>query len=195
MKINMVKCSVDGCDEKMYARECCHKHWKRLRRYGDPLAGRIPHGEALRYFQEVVLPHDENRCLLWPYSRTPQGYAKFWLDGRVQSVSRAACIHVHGHAPSPHHECAHGCGRGHLGCVAPTHLRWATPIENNADKHQHGTVNSGERNGAARLTEDDVRAIRALKGKKLQREIGALFGITQTHVSTIHRGKIWSSVH
>src|SRR3990170_1408240 len=31
-------CGVDGCDEKYLAHGLCTKHWKRWKKYGDPLA-------------------------------------------------------------------------------------------------------------------------------------------------------------
>jgi hypothetical protein len=75
--------------------------------------------------------------------------------------------------------------------VTRRHLSWKTPKENNADKLDHGTHSRGERNGRAILNEAQVREIRALKGKLLQREIGAMFGVSQVRVSAIHRRKQW----
>jgi hypothetical protein len=55
-------------------------------------------------------------------------------------------------------QCAHG--DGDTGNNRLTNLRWATIPENMSDKKLHGTDSSGERNGAAKLTEDQVRVIR-----------------------------------
>lgn len=53
----------------------------------------------------------------------------------------------------------------------------------------------GEENHNAKLTEDDVRAIRGLVGKGLsQGEIGQLFGVNQQSVSNIIRRVTWRHV-
>lgn len=49
----------------------------------------------------------------------------------------------------------------------------------------------GEDHGMAKLTPDDVHRIRALAGQLTQRQIAALFGIRQPHVSSIVRRDKW----
>lgn len=98
---------------------------------------------------------------------------------------------AHGEPPSPEHEAAHSCGKGHLGCIHPHHVRWATPKENSADMVLHGTSVRGERNAAAILTKDQVREIFALKGKVRQIEIAHYFEVSQATVADIHRGGAW----
>ncbi|WJI43714.1 hypothetical protein NL532_24210 [Mesorhizobium sp. C120A] len=71
------------------------------------------------------------------------------------------------------------------------HLSWKTPIENAADKLDHGTIARGEQHGNAKLTEADVRSIRSLGGGLLHREIGDLFGVTSSTISVIRSRKSW----
>ena len=186
-------CAVDGCDKPSYVRGWCNAHYRRWRTHGDPLGGRPSlDGEPLRYFHEVVLAYDGDECLLWPYAKDGPGYAKLWHDGKVRTVSRLVCEHFIGVPPTPAHEAAHSCGKGNLGCVAKRHLRWATPTENHADKVAHGTTNRGERQGASKLTEDQVIEIRALCGFISQSVIADRFGIDQSTVSDIKRRKRWA---
>lgn len=49
------------------------------------------------------------------------------------------CQKAHGDPPSPKHDAAHSCGRGHEGCVNPNHLSWKTKKQNQADRITHGT--------------------------------------------------------
>lgn len=67
-----------------------------------------------------------------------------WIDGRTHTVSRLVCEYINGKAPSPEHEAAHNCGKGHEGCVNPLHMRWATRAENFSDKVIHGTSMRGK---------------------------------------------------
>lgn len=71
-------------------------------------------------------------------------------------------------------------------------LRWASRKDNLADRQVHGTVNNGERNGAAVLNTGQVRAIRADTAS--QSDIAEKFGIGQATVSKIKRGARWAHV-
>lgn len=70
-------------------------------------------------------------------------------------------------------------------------LAWGTRAENEADKINHGTDNRGERHGMAKLTTDQVKAIREAFGS--HRVIADRFGICQSHVSVIRSGKAWAA--
>lgn len=122
-------------------------------------------GEAAKFFAEIVLPHDGDECLTWPFAVTRKGYAVMQYHRRLRSVHRVACELVHGYAPSEVHEAAHSCGRGHLGCVNPNHIRWATRLENSADRTAHGRTAKGQKNGAAKLTDKQALEIAALLSK------------------------------
>lgn len=149
-------------------------------------------GEPAEFFQTVVLDYDGSECLIWPYSRHGAGYGTIRKDGRTATVSRLVCEYVHGPAPTPAHEAAHSCGNGHLGCVAKNHLSWKTPLENNLDKIEHGTIMRGEKHHSAKLTQEQVREIMKLRGTMTQAEIGNIYGVSQMQISRIFRGKKWN---
>lgn len=68
-------------------------------------------------------------------------------------------------------------------------LRYATPLENAADKFVHGTVLRGVDHGRAKLTVADVLEIRS--SNLSQSKTAALFGISCGQVSNIRTRKQW----
>lgn len=185
-------CSIVGCEKPSVCRNLCNSHYGRLKVHGDPLAGAVPKGEALRYLNDVVVGSTATDCIKWPYNLAGPGYGKVYIAGKSHIVSRVVCERAHGPAPTPKHQAAHSCGNGHLGCVTPAHLSWKTPAENCADRTVHGTQQRGAKQWKAKLTENDVRLIRQLKGTMPQHKIGELFGVAQTTVANVHRGGSWS---
>lgn len=74
-------------------------------------------------------------------------------------------------------------------------LEWCTGAQN--VQHTFKVLGrkglAGRNNGAAKLTARDVKSIRVLlkRGNHFQREIAELFGVTQTAISAIKRGRLW----
>jgi hypothetical protein len=146
----------------------------------------------MRFVREIALHYTGDGCLTWPFAKDRDGYGQIRVNGRTVVVSRYVCELVNGPAPTPKHEAAHSCGNGDKGCIAPDHLDWKTPSENNADKLIHGTINRGERNGKAKLSEAAVREIIAMKGKEMQIKLAEKFGVSNKTVSDIHTGRKWA---
>ncbi len=190
----MKKCTIVDCGSKLYANGMCEKHYDRVRRHGRSdicLKPKAETGAPLKFIKSVVLPFDSSQCLTWPFYRRKNGYGEIRTGGKMTGAHRLVCALAHGEPPSPKHEAAHSCGKGHEGCVNPDHLRWATPFENANDRASHGTIPFGERAPSAKLTRDDVVEIRALAGSVSQRMIAARFGISHSNVCRIVRGRTW----
>nr|WP_155997857.1 hypothetical protein [Ochrobactrum sp. UNC390CL2Tsu3S39] len=105
-------------------------------------------------------------------------------------VSRYVCEKTNGPSPDKNYDCAHSCGKGHLGCVNPKHLSWKTRADNLADTVIHGTHRRGERSNLSKLTEAEVFEIKYSTAN--QRQTAAQYGIDQSTVSDIRRGKSWA---
>ena len=135
-------CSVKDCDGDFHCHGYCYKHYIRWKRHGDPLYSKI---ETKRAMVTKAIAWTSNKCLFWPWGTAGEGYAVMRLNGEMIYVSRLVCEQIHGAPPTPFHQTAHSCGKGHLGCIAGNHVRWATRAENEQDKKQHGTYYRGTR--------------------------------------------------
>jgi hypothetical protein len=193
---SMPVCSIDGCDRSINSNGLCSRHYHRQRRYGDPLGGGgYRDGERLRFFEQAK-EYLGDECLIWPYGTS--GGRAYITNPETKvtcQVSRLLCEHAHGPPPTPYHEAAHSCGKGHLACIAINHLRWATRKENNDDKKIHGTVLRGERVPGAKLSEAKVVEIRKLWSAGLAKPVIAeRFGVWTPTISDIVSGKTWAHI-
>lgn len=77
---------------------------------------------------------------------------------------------------------------------APANLEWVTPSENFRHALRTGLVKParGTRQPQAKLTEADVRAIRA--SSEPHRQLAARYGVCKTNIGEIKSGKNWSHV-
>jgi hypothetical protein len=158
--------------------------------HGNPFGGRTPNGEPMAFYRHVVLLHDADECLPWPYANDGKGYGVVWVDGSIEYVSRLVCEAVHGPPPTPDHEAAHGCGKGHLACVAKRHLTWKTHAENMEDKFAHGTILRGEQVGNAKITADQAASVKRAVGVDASAMADRL-GVSKATIYSIRRGENW----
>lgn len=184
-------CKVDGCDKQAIARGWCRHHydkWKRPRKSEADRSAEF----RLNYLSDTVMSYEGRDCLIWPFGRDGKGYGRLSIKGRSYIVSRMVCREVHGEPPTPQHEAAHSCGKGHEGCVNPHHLSWKTRLENKADSIAHGTHVRGHKHRLAKLTEDKVRLIRSeiTRGQK-QSVIAQKYGVSRGTISDVSSGRHW----
>ncbi len=177
-------CTVESCGRPVRSVGLCGAHYKRNLKYGSPLAGGTYKGAPFAWLKGH-LDHDGTECLTWPFAVNEHGYAIVSFEGRAQIASRVVCSLVKGPAPTPEHEAAHSCGKGHLACIHPKHVRWATSLENEADKIAHGTYLVGEANHATKISDESVSRMRQLRASGLSLgRIGSEFGVS---ARTVHR--------
>lgn len=111
---------------------------------------------------------------------------------RPVAVHRMVCEAFHGPCP-PEQECRHI--DGDAANNAPVNLMWGTRIENQRDRHTHGTSNAGERNGRAKLTAIQAKAIydRVMAGEA-RTVLAAEYGTTLGQVGLIVGGFRWAKI-
>jgi len=115
---------------------------------------------------------------------------RLWANGKKIGflVSRLVCAAFNGPPPFP------GALAAHEDDVPSnnvfTNLRWTDHIGNMEDRRKLGTLDHGERNGAAKLTEGQVRRIRSspLSGRKLAAELG----VSPATVGRARNGTSWA---
>jgi hypothetical protein len=142
-------------------------------------------------------------CWLWTGSRNEHGYGSILgNDRRLIHAHRVSWELANGPIPAGV-DVLHNCpGGDNPSCVNPAHLWLGTATDNSRDMvrkgrhYAHATperVLRGERHGHAKLTDAQVRTIRAryAQGGVTQTELGRQFGV---HVSLVHlivHGRIW----
>lgn len=140
----------------------------------------------------LVVVRGPDECWPWAGTHDKHGYGRIWIAGKFQAAHRVIFELATGTAPGPMHVCHH-CDNP--GCVNPAHLFLGTSADNHADKIAKGRQGRGEGLPQSRLTEDQVREIRALYSAGMsQRKIATRFGITQPNVGFICRRETWRHV-
>lgn len=189
----MKVCSIEGCGGTFKVTAgLCNKHYIRMRRHGSPTAGGTERGSVAAFFDAHV-DYQGDDCVIWPFSRDGNGYARMRHNGRNEPAHRLMCIRAHGEPSEPRNHATHKCGRGADGCINPRHLEWGTPFKNQQDRVRHGTSNRGERCAAHRLKAEQVETIfsRLQAGERpylLARE----YGVHDVTILDIKIGRSWA---
>jgi HNH endonuclease len=139
-------------------------------------------------------PEPNSGCWLYLGGRNSDGYGSFYLNGQTVKTHRFAWEEMRGPIPSGLWV-LHKCDVRH--CCNPDHLYLGTIAENTADWVRRGRVPSqrGELNRRARLTGAQVVEMRALLAQGVNQQIlAAQFGVSDSHVSEIKRGRKWAHV-
>lgn len=146
--------------------------------------------DSLRFWSKVDVRGPED-CWPWLGGLNSHGYGAFWYEGETIGAHRFSLAVKEGALPKSLWA-LHRCDN--RACVNPRHLFAGTCDDNVQDMIMKGRAADlkGERNGAAKLTPEQVGFIRSMKGVLSQRELGEMFGINQQSVSKIHRGQRWT---
>lgn len=156
--------------------------------------------DLIRRFWEKV--RVEGDCWVWTAARNRQGYGQFW-DPQRRTMGLAhrfayekfvgELVHHRFQPGSVGEVVCHRCDNP--ACVRPDHLFIGTQLDNMRDAVNKGRIrdSSGVRNGRAKLSPDDVTAIRSsVTGRHGERSaLARRWGISTGHVSKILKGDVW----
>ena len=129
---------------------------------------------------------DPQHCWPWLGARTAKGYGRITIGGKEWRAHRLAYTLTKGEVP-PDKVVRHTCDNPP--CCNPAHLELGTVLDNNHDAIKRGrkVVFRGMRNANAKLSDDDVRRIRA--DSRRQTVIARDYRIAPSTVSEIKSGK------
>jgi hypothetical protein len=197
-------CSIPECQKEPKASHgWCWGHYQRWLKYGDPTAGGPPCVKGLPLdvrFWARVDRRGPDECWPWKLSRNDRGYGKIKIGGKDCIAHRTAYSIAVGPIPDGLLVC-HTCDNPP--CCNPAHLFVGTSADNNADMKAKGRAKGapkgrgngshtrpdrrphGERNGQARLTDDEVAEVRRLAPYFTRAALGERFGVSHSHITRI----------
>jgi HNH endonuclease len=115
---------------------------------------------------------------------------------RASETNKVSTVPAHRLIALAFHGPAYGRVTRHLNGIKTdnrsTNLAWGTPKENAQDRLRHGATPIGERSHNAKLTVDEVRAIRTAEGP--HRDLAGRYGVSKRTIWNIKRGRTWRHV-
>lgn len=122
-----------------------------------------------------------------------RGYGRFTENRKAWPAHRWAYHHFVGPVPRGLFVC-HRCDVRE--CVNPAHLFLGAPADNSADMATKGRACRGERQRDAKLTEGDVRAMRARYTGRYGEIVGFMreYGVSKPVVRGVLARKLWKHV-
>ena len=144
------------------------------------MAGRPIMPESERFMSKVHKA--ENGCWLWTAYRMKNGYGFFRTPVKNELAHRAAYRLFVGVLDK--RDVMHDCDTP--ACVNPKHLSLGTRKENMQDAKKKLRMRTGETHGRAKLTNEQMAFAKTAPG--LQREVAAMLGVSQGHISFIRSG-------
>lgn len=136
-----------------------------------------------RFCRKVTVPQDATQCWIWTGSRLHYGHGAFAPDGRVPRCTPAhrwLYQYVNGVVLPPHINVNHHCDNPP--CVNPAHLYAGTQADNVRDMVRRGRA----RNGRARFSAEEVRAIR--RSRQSTRQLARAWGVLPNTIRLIRKG-------
>ena len=127
-------------------------------------------------------------CVIWDGAKLKSGYGVTYFEGRTQTAHRVAYKKEHGDIPK-------GMVIMHLcdipSCVNPEHLQLGTQADNRKDCLTKGRahVSQGDSHYNAKLTSNDVKAIRA--STLTNSELAKLYMVAPRTVRDVRNYKTW----
>jgi len=174
----MRTCSIEGCENKYLAKGFCVKHYQKFKKYGDPLISKYErHGmratPEYRIWANIKIRcYDKNYCLFHRYggrgitmcNRWLYSFKNFYKDMGTKPFAKAQIDRI-----------------DNDGNYEPSNCHWVTNAEN------------CQNSSRAKLTMKEANEIRKRykDGGITKKELGLIYGISNTNIGDIINYKIW----
>jgi len=143
-------------------------------------------------FMEKTMPEPNSGCWFW-LGRDQGKYGTVRFDMKRKLAHRFSYELFCEPIPEGLEVC-HACDTPI--CVNPDHLFIATHAENMADMHQKKrskyVIHNGSKNGNSKLTEADIKEIRA--STLGYTELARKYGVSDVQIGFIHKRKSWAHI-
>ncbi len=194
-KQDFKKCKIDGCEAEASCKEMCKRHYNRFWEFGRiHLLRKIGKGKTPieRFWSLVAITANPEKCWEWQGGLRQNGYGRVTVNNKRWLAHRYAWFLINKRDAAQF--LLHSCDNRK--CVNPVHLREGTQLENLQDMKNRGRSLRGESNKVAKLTEENVRAIKELlkNGRKLK-DIATIFNVHFSTISYINTGKRWAHIN
>ncbi|QHB41407.1 endonuclease [Mycobacterium phage Megiddo] len=155
------------------------------------------HSTPLEAVQRMGWTVTASDCWEWNGWRNDNGYGEYGTrigDVKTGEILAHRLAYIAWHGPIPEdQEVRHRCDNPP--CVNPDHLEIGTHADNMNDAKIRGRTARGVTHGLAKLTDDDVRAIRAASAAgESYRSLAQRYGVNKFHIGRIVRREKWSHV-
>jgi len=190
-------CCIKECDAPSEILGLCHLHWKRVKKYGSPVAVKSHSGSFQgktaeeRFLMQV---NKTDSCWWWIGGKDKNGYGMFRGEVGATMFTRAHRFSYAFHTGDllVGMVAMHSCDNP--SCVNPAHLSSGTNADNQRDKMAKGRHRGGkgERHGGVLLTESQAQAI--LTDPRPYTELAAEYGVAPSTIGSIKQRVSWKEL-
>lgn len=134
-----------------------------------------------------VDPYTE--CWVWTGQLNDDGYARYGKNGQA-NVPRISWEHKNGCKMPEERMPCHTCDN--KPCVNPSHIYAGTSSDNNKDAWERSRI--APRRVTQKLTNDEVRQIKAASSLISGRELARIYGVSHATINKIRSGKRFADI-
>lgn len=145
--------------------------------------------EAIARLESLSMPEPNSGCWLWMASTYRGGYGQASYRGKQYRAPRLSYLLFVGEIPAGlvvRHKC------DNPPCINPDHLELGTDKDNSEDRVKRGRTPKGSKNPGAKLSYDQVVAIRS--DSRPYKRIAADYGVSAATVCMVKQRKHWAHV-
>lgn len=146
------------------------------------------------FYSKVLMPNDKG-CMLWIGAKRANGYGHLGKYGKSIAAHRLSYFIHYGDTKGLNvlHKCDTPL------CVAPEHLFLGTLSDNIQDCIKKGRFHTGdsrgEKNGRAKLTEQEVISIKKRMSAGVQaKELAKRYGVLPAQIYKIYNNQAWKHI-